>query len=163
MGITPNSFGGGRKGNLILQTLPIRKSPSRENDMLRKLLLSMAVLSIVLSVCLPLTACSGGSFGIQNPIVIKEPDIRVESFRSDRKLNLSLGWYANVSYALHNYGEAAGQVTVNIYGTNSGRVFKTDIVAVPAKQTVVREVTKVDISSNDQNVGVEIVSQKKIQ
>jgi cell division protein FtsL len=114
---------------------------------------------LALSLVLVTTACS--SLQIQNPIVAKEADIRVDDSRWEKKWNISLGWYANVTYTLHNYGQANGQATIEIRGDYSG-VLRTEVVVVPAQQTVVRTAQKLDMASNDGNVYALVAGQIKL-
>ncbi len=133
------------------------------NKGLSKVFILVIIATLLLSAVI---GCSDGSsdggFGFQNPIVVMQPDIRVEDARAESGWNLSLGWYADVTYTLHNYGEANGQATIEIYGNSSG-VLLTQVVVVSAQQTIVRTAGHVNRSSSDDEIGVRMVGQIKLQ
>ena len=64
-----------------------------------------------------------------------QPDIRVENVRTSIHLNISVGYYADVSYTLHNYGTVDGRVTTSISGSSSGSIVQETFV-VPAQQAI---------------------------
>ncbi len=91
---------------------------------------------------------------------VQQPDIRVENVQSTVGVNFSLGYYATVSYTLHNYGDVAGQAKITYSGTASGFI-SSETVIVPAQQTIVKN-QRVDISSQDFDVFVNITEQTKL-
>ncbi len=108
---------------------------------------------VLLSACM---ACSSNSANFQYDEGVPQPDIRIDNLTYGASLDIDQGWYANVTYTLHNYGDASGRVTVEISADHSGAL-KTEDLFVSAFQTLVKEDDKINIKATDNTIYVRIL------